>query len=111
MRSPESSPDGGRRVSTTTPQHGDHDDGDDRGDGDVTREFGRRVRGLRERIGVSQEELGERARLHRTYVGRLERGEINPSLLNVLRIASGLGVEASVLLRGLRLRAPERPGR
>jgi transcriptional regulator with XRE-family HTH domain len=67
------------------------------------REFGRRVRALRELLGVSQEELGERAELHRTYVGRLERGELNPSLHNILRVAHGLGVDPMVLVRGLRL--------
>ena len=66
------------------------------------REFGRRVRALRERLGVSQEALGERAQLHRTYVGRLERGELNPSLHNILRVATGLGVDATDLVRCLR---------
>ena len=53
-------------------------------------------------LGVSQEALGERAQLHRTYVGRLERGELNPSLHNVVRLAAGLGVDVTDLVRALR---------
>lgn len=62
------------------------------------RAFGGRVRDLRKAKGLSQEELGERADLHRNYVGMLERGERNPTLLNVYRIADGLEVEAAELL-------------
>lgn len=83
---------------TSTRQHHDQDD--------CAREFGRRVRALRVRLGVSQEALGERAQLHRTYVGRLERGELNPSLHNVLRLASGLGVDAMDLVRDLPMPPP-----
>ena len=54
--------------------------------------FGSRVRAERERLGVSQEELADRAGMHRTYLGGVERGERNVGLLNVLRIASALGV-------------------
>ena len=67
------------------------------------REFGRRVRRLRVQLGISQEALGERAGLHRTYVGRLERGELNPSLHNILRLAAGLGVDVTDLVRALPL--------
>lgn len=70
---------------------------------DYAREFGNRVRALRMQLGISQEALGERAQLHRTYVGRLERGELNPSLHNVVRLATGLGVDVTDLVRALRL--------
>ncbi len=59
--------------------------------------FGARVREERERLGISQEELADRAGLHRTYLGGVERGERNLGLLNVLQIARALGVEVSVL--------------
>lgn len=65
-------------------------------------EFGRRVRATRRGNRVSQEKLGELAGLHRTYVGHLERGEVNPSLYNVIRIAAALGVDPAELIRGLR---------
>jgi transcriptional regulator with XRE-family HTH domain len=54
--------------------------------------FGRRVRRLRMAMGVSQEALGERSGIHRTYVGGIERGERNISLLNIAKLADGLGV-------------------
>jgi transcriptional regulator with XRE-family HTH domain len=61
--------------------------------------FGARVRAERERLGVSQEDLADRAGMHRTYLGGVERGERNVGLLNVLRIARALGVAPSALLK------------
>ena len=46
-------------------------------------------------IGVSQEELGARAELHRTYVSSIERGERNVSLVNIERLADALEIEIS----------------
>lgn len=54
--------------------------------------FGRRVRELREASGVSQDAFAHAAGLGRAYYGRVERGEINVSLVTVARIAEGLGV-------------------
>lgn len=62
------------------------------------RVFGARVRALRERAGISQEALADRAGLHRTYVGSVERGERNISLANIHRLADALGVPPSELL-------------
>jgi transcriptional regulator, XRE family len=47
--------------------------------------------------------LAERAGLHWTYIGQVERGQRNLSLHNILKIASGLGVDAGELVRGLRV--------
>ena len=53
---------------------------------------GRRVRELRNRIGVSQEALAERAGLHRNYVGSVERGERDIGITALARLASALGL-------------------
>lgn len=59
---------------------------------DPIKRFGRRVRELRERMGVSQEALATRAGIHRTYMGGVERGERNVSLKNIVRLAEALEV-------------------
>lgn len=59
--------------------------------------FGKRVRYLRLRVGRSQEELAAICALDRTYIGGIERGERNPSLKNILRIADALAVPVAVL--------------
>lgn len=59
--------------------------------------FGARVRYLRLRIGLSQEELADRCGLDRTYIGGIERGERNPSLKNLLRLAQALEVTPASL--------------
>ncbi len=66
-------------------------------------EFGRRVREARRQLGLSQEELGERAGLHRTYIGHVERGEVNPSFKNVLLVAQALQVDPGDLIAGLHM--------
>lgn len=60
--------------------------------------FGDRIRNERMRRGISQEELGARAGVHRTYVGMIERGEKNITLLNIEKLARALGVRISVLV-------------
>jgi transcriptional regulator with XRE-family HTH domain len=54
--------------------------------------FGERVRELRREKAWSLEELADRSGMHWTYVGGIERGERNPSLRNVLRLAKALSV-------------------
>ena len=54
--------------------------------------FGRAVRKYRLQKGLSQEGLAERAAIHRTYIGGIERGERNPTLLMIHRLARALGV-------------------
>lgn len=60
--------------------------------------FRDRVRVTRTRVGLSQEALVDRAELHRTYVGSVERGERNVSPDNIYRLAEALGIEARDLL-------------
>lgn len=65
----------------------------------ILREFGHKVKKLRKAKGWSQEELGSRAKLHRTYIGSIERSERNISLLNIERIAKALGVSVEFLVK------------
>lgn len=59
---------------------------------------GERIRALRKDRGWSQEELGEKADLHHTYVGAIERGEKNASIDTPDKIADALGVVIADLL-------------
>lgn len=60
--------------------------------------LGAAVRETRARRGLSQEELGFRARLHRNYVGAIERGEINPTFRVLLKVTGGLEIKLSTLV-------------
>jgi transcriptional regulator with XRE-family HTH domain len=64
-----------------------------------TEQFGFNIRIKRQRLGISQEELASRARLHRTYIGSVERGERNISLINILKIAQALECSPIELLK------------
>ena len=61
--------------------------------------LGRAVRELRARRGLSQEELGFRAGLHRNYVGAIERGEINPTFRVLLKLERGLALPLSEIIQ------------
>lgn len=66
---------------------------------DVLKAFGVRVREIRAQKGLSQEALARIAKIDRTYIGGIERGERNVGVKNVHRIADALGVPASELFR------------
>ncbi len=68
---------------------------------DSKKKFGEKVRILRKKLGWSQEELAARCNLHRTYIGAIERGERNVSLLNIVILARALHVKPSDLLEGI----------
>ena len=58
----------------------------------------RNVRLIRNKIGLSQEQLADEAGLHRTYIGSIERGERNVSIDNIEKIAKALKVKPTRLL-------------
>jgi len=61
--------------------------------------FGKAVRRLRAAQGFSQEAFANKAGLHRTYMGGLERGERNPTLITICRIARELGMSLAELFQ------------
>lgn len=66
----------------------------------IQRRFGERVRELRKAKGFSQEALALACDLDRTYIGGVERGERNISLINIHKVADALGVKARELFNG-----------
>ncbi len=59
---------------------------------DILRRLGFTIRKLREQANISQERLGYLSGLHRTYIGAIERGERNPSVLSLKKISDALNV-------------------
>ncbi len=62
--------------------------------------FAQRLRELRKQKGLSQTELGQRAEVHYTHVGRYERGVSRPGADTLKRLADALGVSGDYLLEG-----------
>lgn len=64
----------------------------------ILEQFGQNVRKLRIKRGLSQEQLADKAGLHRTYIGMIERAEKNITLCNIEKIAIALSVSIDNLL-------------
>jgi CheY-like chemotaxis protein/DNA-binding XRE family transcriptional regulator len=75
----------------------------------LEKKFGSAIRVRRRRLGVSQEELAERAGLHRTYVADIERGARNPSLHTIDRLARAFDVSIASLFGPLGSDEPPAP--
>ncbi|MGN6128561.1 MAG: helix-turn-helix domain-containing protein [Humibacter sp.] len=68
----------------------------------ATEELGRRIRDWRTGQGLTQEELASGSGVDSTTIGKIERGERNPNVHNLIRIAVALGVDPGQLLRGMK---------
>lgn len=67
----------------------------------IKKNFGSIIRKYRHIKEISQEELAARTGLHRTYISEVERGERNVSLVNIVKISTGLEVNPSIIFKGL----------
>jgi transcriptional regulator with XRE-family HTH domain len=68
---------------------------------DITVRFGRRVRELRMRAKLSQEEFAAECDLDRTYISGIERGKRNVAIRNIDRIAKTFRISLSELMKGV----------
>ena len=69
---------------------------------DLKKQFGGRLRHLREGRRLTQEALADLSGLHPTYISGIERGKRNVSLENIGRLATALGISLSELFGGLK---------
>ena len=70
-----------------------------RGKPDIRERFGYAVKARREELRLTQEDLADKAGIHRTYLSDIERGTRNVSLVNIERLAAALAVQISELFR------------
>ncbi|WP_354163983.1 MULTISPECIES: helix-turn-helix transcriptional regulator [unclassified Bradyrhizobium] len=63
--------------------------------------LGKIISGLRQSAGLSQEELAERAGIHRTYVSQIERGLKSPTIVMLLKLSKALETPPSKIMRQL----------
>jgi transcriptional regulator with XRE-family HTH domain len=68
---------------------------------DTGMRFGKNLASQRKRAGMSQEELAERAGLHRTAISLSETGKRNPRLDTMVRLAEALGIPVTTLVEGI----------
>ncbi len=68
-------------------------------EGDLQRTVGRNLRAYRKTKGLSQEDFADELKVHRTYMGGIERGERNLTLKSLERIASQIDVDPLALLQ------------
>jgi transcriptional regulator with XRE-family HTH domain len=61
--------------------------------------FGARIKQLRQEKGLTQEQFAQKCGLHKNYIGMIERGERNPSLINIEVIAKGLELTIAKLMK------------
>ncbi len=77
---------------------------------DIKQRFGKAVRRRRRELDLSQEELAERAELHRTYLSGLERGEGNPSLEIIEKLVSALDISITEFFSRYNIESRRDPG-
>ncbi len=76
---------------------------------DIEYRFGRAIRRRRRELDLSQEELAERAELHRNYVSGIETGTRNPSLKNIEKLAKALDISIARLFTDYGVEVEDEP--
>ncbi len=66
---------------------------------DILIKFGNKIRSERLKRNLSQEAFADKVGVHRTYIGMIERAEKNITLLNIKKLADGLGISVSELMK------------
>ena len=67
----------------------------------ITQKIGTRIREIRNQIGISQEKFAIKIGMDRTYFASVELGKRNISIVNIEKIANGLGVSLSELFQNI----------
>ncbi len=67
----------------------------------ITEKFGKRIKQLRNALGISQEKFALSIEMDRTYYASVESGKRNISIKNIVKIANGLGISLEELFKGL----------
>ena len=65
---------------------------------DISKKFGKKVREIRLKKGLSQGDISKRLNLHRSYISGIERGVRNPSLKVIQKIAKALEIDINKLI-------------
>ncbi|MDQ1581984.1 MAG: hypothetical protein QOF36_38 [Microbacteriaceae bacterium] len=68
---------------------------------EAARILGERVRLSRQKLALSQEDVADLAEMHVTNLGKIERGQANPSLTTIVRVAAALNLDPAALLEGI----------
>lgn len=67
----------------------------------ITKDLGNRIKELRQKTGLSQEKFALKIEMDRTYFASVEAGRRNIAIVNIKKIADGLGVTLSELFKGI----------
>ena len=68
---------------------------------EASRIVGERIRATRQQLGLSQEDVAEMSEMHVTNVGKIERGQTNPSLSTLVALAGALNADPGLWVEGL----------
>ena len=68
---------------------------------DLSKTIGNRIREWRLARGWSQEEFADRCEIHRSHMGEIERGEVDPAISTLVKIGKGFNMTAAEFLTGI----------